>query len=48
LAKLWPVMLGFFVGTLAGALAYVELGLSCVVLAIALIAALLVWAALPD
>jgi hypothetical protein len=37
-------MLGFFLGTLAGAVAYVWLDLWCVVLAIAIIGVLLVWA----
>jgi uncharacterized membrane protein YoaK (UPF0700 family) len=44
LNKLWPIMLGFLVGTLAGAVAYVRLGLWCVVLAIAIVGALSVWA----
>jgi uncharacterized membrane protein YoaK (UPF0700 family) len=45
LTKLWPVMLGFFFGTLAGAIAYLWLDLWCVVLPIAIIGAMLVWAA---
>jgi uncharacterized membrane protein YoaK (UPF0700 family) len=45
LTKLWPVMLGFFFGTLAGAVGYVWLDLWCVVLPIAIIGAMLVWAA---
>jgi uncharacterized membrane protein YoaK (UPF0700 family) len=44
LTNLCPVVLGFFFGTLAGAAAYVRFGLWCVVLAIAIIAVLLVWA----
>jgi uncharacterized membrane protein YoaK (UPF0700 family) len=44
LNKLWPVMLGFFLGTLAGAVAYVRLDLWCVVFAIAIVGALSVWA----
>jgi uncharacterized membrane protein YoaK (UPF0700 family) len=44
LNKLWPVMLGFLLGTLTGAVAYVWLDLWCVVLAIAIVAALSVWA----
>jgi uncharacterized membrane protein YoaK (UPF0700 family) len=42
--ELWPVMLGFLVGTLAGAISYVRLDLWCVVLPIAIICALSVWA----
>ena len=45
LTKLWPVMLGFFFGTLAGAVGYVWLDLWCVVLPIAIIGAMLVWSA---
>jgi uncharacterized membrane protein YoaK (UPF0700 family) len=54
LNKLWPVMLGFLLGTLAGAVAYVRFDLWCVVLAIAIVGALSVWAiafsgeSLPD
>ena len=44
LSKLGPVMLGFFLGTLAGAVAYIRFDLWCVVLAIAIIGVLLVWA----
>ena len=44
LSKLLPVMLGFLLGTLAGAVAYVRLDLWCVVLAIAIVGALSVWA----
>ncbi|HEY2487432.1 MAG TPA: DUF1275 family protein, partial [Candidatus Binataceae bacterium] len=44
LSKLWPVMLGFLIGTLAGAVAYLRLDLWCVVLAIAIVGALAVWA----
>ena len=42
--KHWSVMLGFFLGTLAGAGAYVRLDLWCVLLPIAIIGTLLVWA----
>ena len=45
LTKLWPVVLGFFFGTLAGAVGYVWLDLWCMVLPIAIIGAMLVWAA---
>jgi uncharacterized membrane protein YoaK (UPF0700 family) len=44
LSKLLPVMLGFLLGTLAGAVAYVRLDLWCVVLAIAIVGVLSVWA----
>ena len=44
LNKLWPIMLGFLLGTLAGAVAYVRFDLWCVALAIAIVAALSVWA----
>jgi uncharacterized membrane protein YoaK (UPF0700 family) len=44
LTKLWPVMLGFLIGTLAGAVAYLRLDLWCVVLAIAIVGALAAWA----
>ena len=44
LTKLWRVMLGFFFGTLAGAVGYVWLALWCVVLPIAIIGAMLVCA----
>jgi uncharacterized membrane protein YoaK (UPF0700 family) len=43
LTQLWPVILSFFFGTLAGAAAYVWLDLWCVALAIAIIGLLLVW-----
>ncbi len=38
-------MLGFLTGTIAGGLAYVSAGLVCLVLAIAIVGALAVWAA---
>jgi uncharacterized membrane protein YoaK (UPF0700 family) len=41
--KHWSVMLGFFLGTLAGVDAYVRLDLWCVLLPIAIIGTLLVW-----
>jgi hypothetical protein len=44
LRRLWPVLLGFFFGTLAGAAAYAWLSLWCVLVAIAIIGVLLVWA----
>jgi uncharacterized membrane protein YoaK (UPF0700 family) len=44
LNELWPIMFCFFLGTLAGAVAYIQLGLWCMVLAIAIIGALTVWA----
>jgi uncharacterized membrane protein YoaK (UPF0700 family) len=40
----WSMMLGFFLGTLAGAGAYVRLDLWCVLLPIAIIGTLLAWA----
>jgi uncharacterized membrane protein YoaK (UPF0700 family) len=40
LNKLWPIMLGFLLGTLAGAVAYIRLDLWCVVLAIAIVGTL--------
>jgi uncharacterized membrane protein YoaK (UPF0700 family) len=42
--KHWSVLLGFFLGTLTGAGAYVRLDLRCVLLPIAIIGRLLVWA----
>jgi uncharacterized membrane protein YoaK (UPF0700 family) len=44
LSRLWPVMLGFFLGTLAGAIAYAWFDLWCVGLAIAIVAGLAGWA----
>jgi uncharacterized membrane protein YoaK (UPF0700 family) len=44
LRRLWPVLLSFFFGTLAGAAAYAWLNLWCVLVAIAIIGVLLVWA----
>ena len=44
LATLWPVMLGFLAGTIAGALAYREFDLWCVLLVIAIVGALAGWA----
>jgi hypothetical protein len=41
-------MLGFFLGTLAGAVAYVRLDLWCLLLAIAIIGTLSVWATNSD
>ena len=43
LNELWPIMLCFFLGTLAGAVAYIRLGLWCMALAIAIIGVLMVW-----
>jgi uncharacterized membrane protein YoaK (UPF0700 family) len=44
--RLWPVLLllSFFFGTLAGTVAYARLDLWCVLLAVAIIGVLLVWA----
>ncbi|MGP0090616.1 MAG: DUF1275 family protein [Xanthobacteraceae bacterium] len=42
---LLPIALGFFIGTGVGALAYATAGLSCVWLAITLLAGLALWAA---
>src|SRR5262249_60323151 len=47
LALLWPIVLGFLVGTIAGALAYAGLGLWCVLIAIAIVAGLAVWTREP-
>jgi uncharacterized membrane protein YoaK (UPF0700 family) len=41
---LWPIVLGFLVGTLVGALAYARLDLWCMLFAIVLVAALAAWA----
>jgi uncharacterized membrane protein YoaK (UPF0700 family) len=43
-AVLWPIVLGFLVGTVTGAIAYARLDLWCVLLAIAVVVALAVWA----
>jgi uncharacterized membrane protein YoaK (UPF0700 family) len=43
-AILWPIVLGFIVGTVSGAIAYARLDLWCVLLAIAVVAALAAWA----
>jgi uncharacterized membrane protein YoaK (UPF0700 family) len=48
LNKVWPVMFGFFLGTLPGAVAYVRLGLWCLLLGIAIIGTLSVWAPASD
>jgi uncharacterized membrane protein YoaK (UPF0700 family) len=44
LDTLWPVILGFLVGTLVGALAYARFDLWCIVAAIGLAGALAIWA----
>ena len=43
-ALLWPIVLGFVVGTVGGAVAYARLDLWCVLLAVAVVGALAVWA----
>jgi uncharacterized membrane protein YoaK (UPF0700 family) len=43
-AILWPIVLGFILGTVSGAIAYARLDLWCVLLAIAVVIALAVWA----
>ena len=43
-ALLWPIVLGFVVGTVGGAVAYARLDLWCLVLVIAVAGALAVWA----
>jgi uncharacterized membrane protein YoaK (UPF0700 family) len=43
-AVLWPIVLGFVVGTVGGAVAYARLDLWCVLLAVAVVGALAVWA----
>ena len=45
LARLAPIMLGFFAGTVAGGLAYISIGLNCLMLAVGVVAALAIWAA---
>jgi uncharacterized membrane protein YoaK (UPF0700 family) len=46
LSVLWPIVLGFLAGTIAGALAYAGLDLWCVLLAIAVALGLAAWAGL--
>jgi hypothetical protein len=41
---LWPVVLGFLAGTVAGALAYARFDLWCILAAIGLASALALWA----
>jgi uncharacterized membrane protein YoaK (UPF0700 family) len=41
---LWPIVLGFVVGTVGGAVAYARLDLWCLLLVIAVVGALAVWA----
>ena len=43
-ALLWPIVLGFVIGTIGGAIAYARLDLWCLLLAIGVIAALAAWA----
>jgi uncharacterized membrane protein YoaK (UPF0700 family) len=43
-ARLWPIVLGFLVGTISGAVAYAHLDLWCVLLVIAIVGALAGWA----
>jgi uncharacterized membrane protein YoaK (UPF0700 family) len=43
LTTLVPIVVGFLIGTIAGALAYARLDLWCVLLAIAIISALAIW-----
>jgi uncharacterized membrane protein YoaK (UPF0700 family) len=43
-ALLWPIVLGFVVGTIGGAAAYARLDLWCLLLAIAVVVALAAWA----
>jgi uncharacterized membrane protein YoaK (UPF0700 family) len=43
-AVLWPIVLGFVIGTVSGAIAYARLDLWCVLLAVAVVCALAVWA----
>ena len=45
LTRLVPIMLGFFVGTVVGGLAYISIGFNCVALAAGVVAALAIWAA---
>jgi len=43
-AVLWPIVLGFVTGTASGAVAYARLDLWCVLLAVAVVSGLAVWA----
>ena len=43
-ALLWPIVLGFVVGTVGGAAAYARIDLWCLLLAVAVVGALAVWA----
>jgi uncharacterized membrane protein YoaK (UPF0700 family) len=43
--RLWPIVLGFLAGTIAGALAYAQFGAWCIVAAIGLAGGLSAWAA---
>jgi hypothetical protein len=43
-ALLWPIMVGFIVGTISGAIAYERLDLWCVLFAVAVVGVLAVWA----
>lgn len=43
-ALLWPIVLGFIVGTIGGAVAYAQVDLWCLLVVIAVVAALAVWA----
>jgi uncharacterized membrane protein YoaK (UPF0700 family) len=44
LMRLASIMLGFLSGTLAGGVAYISVGLACLLLPIGIVAALAVWA----
>jgi uncharacterized membrane protein YoaK (UPF0700 family) len=48
LLKVLPLVLGFLLGTLAGAIAYVQLGLWCVLAAMLLVAGLIIWSLWPE
>jgi uncharacterized membrane protein YoaK (UPF0700 family) len=43
-ALLWPIVLGFVVGTVGGAVAYARLDLWCVLIAVVVVGALAAWA----
>lgn len=43
-ANLWPVLAGFLAGACCGAIGYTQVGFSIMLLAVALLAALLLWA----
>ncbi len=43
-ATLWPIVLGFVAGTASGAILYARLDLWCVLLAVAVVSALAMWA----